>query len=181
LFIYTDGVSGCACAHLLQELAVKVTAQDQELSTVRKDVALLLSELGQTKHILNGISKELTESLSSKKKCEKKRAIIREQINIRKKVLNQAIKLPFTHNGRQRPISHLVEELSHVIEANSDKAASSESSSEYSAESLVGREILHRFNVEGEEKWYAGHVVSYNAVTHLHEVAYEGEEENCFF
>jgi hypothetical protein len=38
-----------------------VTAQDQELSTVRKDVALLLSELGQTKHILNGISKELTE------------------------------------------------------------------------------------------------------------------------
>ena len=67
-----------------------------------------------------------------------------------------------------------------MIEANSDKAASSESSSEYSAESLVGREILHRFNVEGEEKWYAGHVVSYNAVTHLHEVAYEGEE-NCFF
>ena len=61
LFIYTDGVSGCACAHLLQELAVKVTALDQELSTVRKDVALLFSELGQIKHILNGISKELTE------------------------------------------------------------------------------------------------------------------------
>ena len=64
-----------------------------------------------------------------------------------------------------------------MIEANSDEVASSGSSSEYSAESLVGREI-HRYNVEGEEQWYAGHVVSYNAVTHLHEV---GEEENSFF
>ena len=51
----------CGCAHLLQELAVKVRDQDQELSTVRKDVALLLSEIGEAKHILNGISKELTE------------------------------------------------------------------------------------------------------------------------
>ena len=44
VFLYTqmESVSGCACAQLLQELAVKVTAQDQELSTVRKDVALNL-------------------------------------------------------------------------------------------------------------------------------------------
>ena len=35
--------------------------------------------------------------------------------------------------------------------------------------------------MEGEEKWYAGHVIGYNAVTRLHEVAYDGEEENCFF
>ena len=47
-------------------------------------------------------------------------------------------------------------------------------------QSLVGREILHRFDVEGEEKWYSGHVLSYNAVTHLHEVAYDAEKEPCF-
>ena len=40
------------CSHLLQELSVKVREQDQELSSVRKEVALLLSEIGQTKHIL---------------------------------------------------------------------------------------------------------------------------------
>ena len=40
---------------------MKVREQDQELSIVRKEVAVLLSELGQTKHILNGISKELSE------------------------------------------------------------------------------------------------------------------------
>ena len=65
IFIAADmpgaGVSACGCSHLLQELAVKVKAQDQELSIIRKDVALLLSELGQTKHVLNGISKELKE------------------------------------------------------------------------------------------------------------------------
>ena len=137
--------------------------QRAKMEKMRLSNLHLITTTDELKHALCEID---SQSLSSKKKCEKKRAIIREQLNIRKKVLNQAIKLPFTHNGRQRPISHLVQELSHVIEANSDEAASSESSSEYSAESLVGREILHRFNVEGEEKWYAGHVVSYNAVTH---------------
>lgn len=137
----------------------------------------LITTTNELKHALSEID---SQSLSSKKKCEKKRALVREQLNIRKKVLNQVIKLPFTHKGRQRPIDDIIQEFSHVIEANSDVGASAVSSCEYSAESLVGREILHRFDVEGEEKWYTGHV-SYNAVTHLHEVAYEGEEDNCFF
>ena len=47
----------------------------------------------------------------------------------------------------------------------------------HTPESLVGKKVLHKFQVEGEEKWYNGYVVSYNAVTHLHEVAYDKEEE----
>ena len=49
------------CSHLLQELALKVGEQDQQLSSTRKEVALLLSELGQTKSLLLGINKEFTE------------------------------------------------------------------------------------------------------------------------
>ena len=31
------------------------------------------------------------------------------------------------------------------------------------------------------EEWFPGIVVCYNAVTKLHEIAYDGEEEHCFF
>ena len=51
-------LSGCSL--LLQELTERVKGQDQELKDVRKEVALLLSELGQTKNILSVISKELS-------------------------------------------------------------------------------------------------------------------------
>lgn len=42
--------------------------------------------------------------VSVKKKSESKRALLREQINIRKKVLKQNINIPFTHRGRQRAL-----------------------------------------------------------------------------
>ena len=48
-------------SHLLKELTVKVRDQDQELSIMRKEVARLLSELGETKTLLSGFTKELTE------------------------------------------------------------------------------------------------------------------------
>ena len=61
-------------------------------------------------------------------------------------------------------------ELSTFIDENSDIPA---------PESLVGKRVLHKFEVEGQEKWFSGYVTSYNAQTHLHEVSYE--EENFFF
>ena len=57
-------------SNLLQELTVKVREQDQELSTIRKEVAELLSELSQTKYILNGISKALTEGTNFSHKSQ---------------------------------------------------------------------------------------------------------------
>ena len=48
------------CSNLLKELTENVKGQDQELKDVRKEVALLLSELGQTKDILSVISNELS-------------------------------------------------------------------------------------------------------------------------
>lgn len=58
----------------------------------------------------------------------------------------------------------IIADLSRVIEANSEKGDLAESSCECSPESLVGREVFQRFDVEGEEKWYTGHVLSYNAI-----------------
>ena len=46
--------------------------------------------------------------------------------------------------------------------------------------SLVGKRICHKFEVDGQDEWYDGYVISYNAVTHLHEIVYNGEE-HCYF
>ena len=132
-----------------------------------------------TEELQEALSEIDSQSLNSKKKYDKKRALIREQVNIWKKVLKQNIKIPFTHKGRQRPMKDLIMELSQFISANSNKGSSAEPTCECSPESLVGKEILHKFDVDGEEKWYTGYVISYNAVTRLHEVSYN--EENCFF
>ena len=52
---------------------------------------------------------------------------------------------------------------------------------ESTSDSLVGKRILHRFETDGEEQWYSGVVVSYNAVNKLFEIAYDDEEDHCFF
>ena len=44
----------------------------------------------------------------------------------------------------------------------------------------MGKKIVHKFEVNGKEKWYTGYVVDYNACTGLYEITYD-EEENCFF
>lgn len=43
----------------VQQLTVKVKEQDEELSAVPKEVELLLLELGQTRHAINGITEQL--------------------------------------------------------------------------------------------------------------------------
>ena len=48
--------------------------------------------------------------------------------------------------------------------------------------SLVGKEVLHRFMLEsGEEKWFHGVVISYNAATQRHELVYDGETDHQHF
>lgn len=40
----------------------------------------------------------------------------------------------------------------------------------------------HKFEIDdGENKWFNGFVVGYNLETNLHEVAYEEEDEHCYF
>ena len=49
------------------------------------------------------------------------------------------------------------------------------------AESLVGKKVLHKFEVNTKEQGFTGFVVSYDKQTRLHEVEYDDEEEHCFF
>ena len=48
------------------------------------------------------------------------------------------------------------------------------------SDSLVRKMVLHRFEINGKEQWFSGVVVSYNAVSKLHEIAYDDEDDHCF-
>ena len=61
------------------------------------------------------------------------------------------------------------------------QSVASRTTHSYTSEALVGRTIMHKFEVDKAEKWFSGVIVSYNPNTHLHEIAYDGEEEHCFF
>ena len=41
----------------------------------------------------------------------------------------------------------------------------------YTSDALVGQTVMHKFEVENEEKWFMGLIISYNPNTHLHEIA----------
>lgn len=124
---------------------------------------------------LDGLIGEIDDEvgITSKKKTQKKLAIIREQVNIRKKVLKQKINVPFTHKGKQRPLQTIIKEISDFI-ANENVLLSTNSK-------LVGKRILHKFEVDKKEKWFTGYVVSYDAHTQLYELEYDEEEEKFFF
>ena len=101
------------------------------------------------------------------------------QINIRKKVLGQRIKIPFSQHGKQRPLAVIIKELADFIAANPHSGAASVLSD---PSSLVGKEILHKFQIDsGEESWFSGIVISYNAEENTHEILYDGESEHCHF
>ena len=69
----------------------------------------LITSADELKTTLSVIEEE---SISNTKKTQKKFAVIREQINIRKKVLGQKVNVPFTTNGKQRSLSDIVKEFS---------------------------------------------------------------------
>ena len=81
-----------------------------------------------------------------------------------------------SRSRKQRPVSDIVEELSDFITRNSPFPAVLQN-----PEALVGSRIKHRFETNGEMKWYNGVVVSFNVSTKEHEVAYDEEENHCFF
>ena len=124
-----------------------------------------------------------TNATASKRKKEKY-ALLRMQINIRKKVLKQSIKISLSHKGKQRPLTDIVQNLTDFLK---DHPSSSEDTNEsISAISdpfaLVGKEVLHKFTLDsGEDQWFRGIVLSYNFNSKTHELVYEGETEHCHF
>ena len=122
------------------------------------------------------------ENISATKKNQKKRSFLREQINARKKVLNETVNIPFTRMRKQRPLVDIIREFSALLESEGcTSEVNNHVHHNFTSESLVGRKILQRFEVHNEEKWFSGFIVAYNAQTRLHEITYDGEEEHCFF
>ena len=136
----------------------------------------LITTVDELTGALQGIE---SEDVTASKKKQKKTALLRVQINIRKKVLSQKIKIPLSQHGKQRPLKVVIKELTDYI------ATHPHSDTEQilgDPASLVGKEILHKFQVNsGEESWFSGVVISYNAKDNTHEIAYDGESEHCYF
>ncbi len=154
----------------LREKAAKEKDQlsQQHLITTNAELREALEEI------------DAEEATSSSKK-NKKLALIRMQINIRKKVLNQKITIPFSHHGKKRPLVNIIKELTDFIAANSPQPVPLPQP-DFNPFSLVGKEILHKFSLDsGEDRWFNGVVISYNAAANTHELAYDGETEHQHF
>ena len=147
----------------------RAAEEKDRLSTVH-----LISSVNELKDVLSEIDEE---SISEAKKGQKKRVLLREQINVRKKVLKESINIPFTVKRKQRPLSDIIREFSTHL----DLYSSVVSCHNYTSESLVGQKVIHKFEVDKEERWFSGFVVRYDAQSNLHEIAYDGEEHHCFF
>ena len=129
--------------------------------------------------LLESLSEIDGEEITSKQKRQKKLAIIREQLKIRTKVLKQKIKIPFTVKGKQRSLPTIIQEFTDYINDVCQRDQTTPNPRDYTSDSIVGKKILHKFEVNGKDKWFTGYVVNYNTCTHLHEVTYD-EEENFF-
>ena len=111
------------------------------------------------------------------KKKAKKLTLLREQLNIRKKILKQDVRITFTCSRKQRPIDDIVAELSEYIACNSSAAAVLNT-----PVLLIGKSIKHKFIVESqEEKWFSGVIIDYDFETKAFDIVYEDDDEHYFF
>ena len=99
-------------AHLRREtLRQKQEAEKAELSQ---------KHLIATSQELHDVIQEIeAENTTDSKKRSKKLALVRTQIQIRKKILKQNIQIVLSRSRKQKPVSDIVEELSDFITRNS--------------------------------------------------------------
>lgn len=114
-------------------------------------------------------SEELYQTISDIDKetisiSKKKAKLLKTQVNIRKKLLKQKIRITYS---QQHPINEIIKELSEHIAANNLPPEYSSLISD--PFSLVGKAISHKFELEEtrEEKWYSGVIAGYDITTKL--------------
>ena len=120
------------------------------------------------------------EKLNASKKAARKLALLRTQVKIRKQVLKQNIRITFTHNRKQRPVHDIAKELSLYI----DNDECPKIKILHNPSLLVGSYVHHRFAVKTKEElhaWFRGYVIAYDDTSNLHEIAYDDEDEHCYF
>ena len=169
--------------HIKAQRSKKLMEQKQRRDVLKRRAQEELNKLSKLQLItsvaeLQEAIANIDESeLSAAKKRDKKMSLLKDQINIRKKVYKETIRIPFSQHGKKRPVATIASELMEFM-------ASSELSSKCDIDpvTLVGQSIEHKFELDGGEfEWFRGFVVNYDAETSLHEIVYEGEEEHCHF
>ena len=98
-------------------------------------------------------------STSQRQMKSKKLALLKTQINLRKKVLGQSnIHIPFTQSRKQRPMSDILNDLESFLDSNPLE------NSEYFQDpcTLVGKSIRHKFLDADTNtfQWYDGTIVN---------------------
>ena len=136
----------------------------------------LITSSNELKDALVAIDKE---NISKARKREKKLVLLKTQIKIRKKILNQKIHIVFSHCRKQRPVHDIAKELFTFI-AKDDCPITKYIQN---PTLLVGSQIKHKFEIAetGKETWFFGSVISYDSINKLHEIKYDDEQENCYF
>jgi hypothetical protein len=77
----------------------------------------IITSVEELKSLLLEIEEE---SISTAKKSQKKRALVKEQIKIRNKVNHEKIDIPFTAKGKQRSLSDFIRDYSSYLQSLSD-------------------------------------------------------------
>ena len=161
--------------------AKKLLLEKQKRDALRRRAEEQLSKLSKV-HVITtpselhtALSRIDESNVTAAKKRNMKLSLLKDQINLRKKLLKQNIRIPFTEHGKKRSLNTIISELVEFLETQQ------ENSPDQDPDSLVGKYIEHRFEVEGESRWYTGFVVDYDTTAKLHEVVYDGEEEHCYF
>ena len=137
----------------------------------------LITSGNELKDALVAIDKE---NISKAKKREKKLVLLKIQIKIRKKILNQKIHniIVFSHCRKQRPVHDIAKELFTFI-AKDDCPITKYIQN---PTLLVGSQIKHKFEIaETGKETFFGSVISYDSINKLHEIKYDDEQENCYF
>ena len=122
----------------------------------------LIATTDELDEVLEGIddNKEMSES---KKELEKL-SIIKLQVNIRRKVLGQKIKIQYTVSRKKRPVSAII--------ADFRDSMTGFPLPDYICNPclLVGKKIHHNFQVndDGKTNWYYGTICSYNPNSKTH-------------
>ena len=172
----------------------KLMEQCHQRRTAMREKAAKEKEYLTHQHLIKTVP-ELKEALkeidmhidtTASKRIKEKYAFLRTQINIRKKVLNQNIKITFSHHGKKRPLSDVIQDLTDFIKEYppfpGDNCSMQQQIEVSDPFSLIGKNILHKFTLDsGEDQWFRGMVLSYDSNTKTHELVYEGETEHCHF
>ena len=157
------------CSHQKQVVSEKRAIEEKrKLSELH-----FIATTAELEEVLQGVDEK---DISQSKKDLEKLQIIKTQINIRRKVLEQKIKICFTQSKKKRPITDIITEFRDHINAFPLP------NFVYNPLLFVGKVIHQKFQLSDEEtKWYQGTVLSYDKTSKMHEIIYDEEEEPCFF